>query len=182
MLIRKDDSLLLVIDVQERTVPQTETPREVINNCAHLVSISKAIGIPSIITEHNPKGQGKTIIDIRLAAGEEKTYQEKEELSCWLNEKIKQSIEESSKKQIIICGVETHINVLQTAMDLQQAGYEVFVVANACSSRENLQHIYALQRLSHNDVEIVSYEMVVYEWLRTTSAEQYKEIIKKYAL
>lgn len=182
MLIRKEDSLLLIIDVQERTVPQTEAPREVINNCAQLVSISKELEVPSIITEHNPKAQGKTIIDIRLAAGEEKSYQEKEELSCWLNEKIKQSITESGKRQIIVCGVETHINVLQTAVDLQTAGYEVFVVANACSSRENLQHIYALQRLSHNDVEIVSYEMVVYEWLRTSSSEQYKEITGKYIL
>ena len=165
MLMRKEDALLLVIDVQERLVTAMDNPREVINNCARLVAVAKKLEIPFIITEQYPKGLGQTIIDVRQAADDDTAYVEKLEFSCAKNSRLLDLLKQSGKKQIILAGVETHICILQTALELKEEGFEVFVVADSCSSRKNLQHVYALQRLAHCNIEVVTYEMIVFEWL-----------------
>ena len=182
MFIKKDDSQLLIIDVQERLVPATDNPREVINNCARLVSVANLLSIPYTITEQYPKGLGQTIVDIRQAAGEQAQYFAKQEFSCWKNETIKKRLQKINKKQVIIAGVETHICVLQTALELKEEGFEVFVVADSCSSRKNLQHVYALQRLAHCNIEVVTYEMIVFEWLEKAGSDVFKEISRKYVI
>ena len=121
MLMKRNESLLLVIDVQEHLAPVTDNPREVIDGSAKLVSVAGELKIPYIITEQYPKGLGQTMRDVRKAAGEEYHYFEKLEFSCLQNAEIMEQIKKSGKKQIIITGVETHICVLQTAIDLQKA-------------------------------------------------------------
>ncbi len=182
MLMNKNRSALLVIDVQERLVTAMDSPREVINNCTKLVAVARRMGVPFLITEQYPKGLGQTIVDVRRAAGEKTEYFEKLEFSVLHNEKIAEALKNTGRRQIIICGVETHICVLQTAMELAEQGYEVFVVSNACSSRENLQHAFALQRMNRNGVDIVSSEMVVFEWLEKAGTDEFKEISRKYII
>lgn len=182
MLIRKDNSLLLIIDVQERLAPAMDNPREVINGCADLIGVAKRLDIPFIITEQYPKGLGRTMIDLRKEAGEDACYFEKLEFACGCNSAIFDEIKKYGKKQIIIAGIETHICVLQTALQLQQLGYEVFVVANACSSRRPVQNIMALQRLMRNNVDVVTTEMVFFEWLEKAGSEVFKEISRKYII
>lgn len=180
MLMTRNDSLLLVIDVQERLAPVMDSPREVITNCAKLLAVADKLNIPYIITEQYPKGLGKTIFDLRDAVGENAKYYSKVEFSCTKNNEVMSSIEATGKKQIIIAGIETHICVTQTALELKKLGYEVFVVSNACSSRENLQNVLGLQRMSKNGVDIVSSEMVIFEWLEKAGSNEFKEISKKY--
>ncbi len=182
MLMNKDNSLLLIIDVQERLVTAMDSPREVINCCAKLVSVAKRLNIPFLITEQYPKGLGQTIVDVRQAAGPDAGYFEKLEFSVMRNEKIAAAVKNSGKKQVVIAGVETHICVLQTAMELAEQGYAVFVVSNACSSRENLQHAFALQRMARNGIDVVSSEMVIFEWLEKAGTEEFKEISRKYVI
>ena len=135
MLMKRDDSLLLIIDVQERLAPAMDSPREVITGCAKLIGVARRLGVPFIITEQYPKGLGPTMADLRQAAGDDAGYLSKTEFSCARNKEIMNNIKKSGKKQIIIAGIESHICVLQTALDLKELGYEVFVVSNACSSR-----------------------------------------------
>ena len=182
MLMKKSESLLLIIDVQERLAPAMENPREVINGCATLLGVAKELDIPCIITEQYPKGLGQTMVDLRNEAEASAIYQEKLEFSCYKNEDIMKSIRGSKKKQIVIAGVETHICVLQTAIELKQAGFEVFVVSNACSSRKQLQHVLGLQRLMHNNIDVVSVEMVIFEWLEKAGSDKFKEINRKYVI
>ena len=98
----------------------------------------------------------------------------------WEEEKIMSAIKASGKKQIILAGAETHICLLQTAMDLQKQGYEVFVVSNACSSRDATQNMMALQRLAHNNIDIVTSEMVIFEWLEKAGTDEFKQIVSQY--
>jgi len=100
----------------------------------------------------------------------------------WQGVCIYNEIKHNKKRQIIIAGVETHICVVQTAIELQAAGYEVFVVSNACSSRKQLQHVLGLQRLMHSGVEVVSSEMVIFEWLEKAGTEEFKSITRKYVI
>lgn len=180
MLMDRDNSLLLIIDVQERLAPAMDSPREVINNTAKLLAVAQKLKIPFIITEQYPKGLGPTMVDLRQIADDKKNYYEKLEFSCAKNEEIFKAVKASGKKQVIIAGIETHICITQTALDLKSRGYEVFVVSNACSSRDALQNVLGLQRMSKNGVDIVSSEMVFFEWLGKAGSEEFKEISKKY--
>lgn len=180
MLMKAKDSLLLIIDIQERLAPTMSNAREVINGSAKLVSVAKELGVPFIFSEQYPKGLGPTMIDVRLAAGDNATYLPKIEFSCAKNEGIIAEISKQNKKQIIIAGIELHICVLQTAIDLKSRGYDVFVVSNACSSQDDIQHNIACQRMQSQGVEIVSLEMVIYEWLEKAGTDIFKSISKKY--
>lgn len=180
MLMKRSESLLLIIDVQERLAPAMDSPREVITNCSKLLAVAKSLDVPFIIAEQYPQGLGQTMVDLRQAAGEEARYYAKTEFSCTQNSEIMAAIEKSGKKQIIIAGIETHICITQTALELKKAGFEVFVVSNACSSRDSLQNVLGLQRMSRNGVDIVSSEMVMFEWLEKSGTEEFKEISRKY--
>ena len=180
MLMKKEDSVLLVIDVQERLAPAMDNPREVINGCADLLAVAQKLDIPFLITEQYPKGLGQTMVDLRKEVPEGTKYFEKMEFSCAKNPEIMKQIEAYGRKQIVIAGIETHICVLQTAFHLKELGYDVFVVSNACSSRKPLQNIMALQRMMTAGVEVVTLEMVFFEWLEKAGTETFKEISRKY--
>ena len=130
MLMKRPDSLLLIVDVQERLAPAMDSPREVISGCGRLIGAAAELGIPFIIAEQNPAKLGQTMVDLRLAAGQGAKFYPKMEFSCAANPEIMNTIKVSGKKQIIIAGVEAHICVLQTALELHAQGYEVFVVSD----------------------------------------------------
>lgn len=180
MLMRAKDSLLLIVDVQERLAPTMSEAREVITGCSRLVNIAKSINVPIILTEQYPKGLGPTMIDIRQSAGENAVYLPKIEFSCVKNDTILTEIKKLNKKQIILAGIELHICILQTAIELKNMGYDVFVVADACSSQNAFQHILSYQRLLSSNVEVVSIDMVAYEWLEKAGTDEFKNISKKY--
>jgi len=180
MLMNKEDSCLLIIDVQEKLAPIMDNPRKVINGCANLVAVAKKLGIPTIVTEQYPKGLGSTIFDIKTQIDEKIEVFEKTTFSCLKDEKILKYIKSLNKKQIVIAGVESHICVLQTALDLKSKGWEVYVVHNASSSRNPDHEQVAFQRLYQNGVGIVNTEMVFFEWLEKAEGDQFKEISKKY--
>lgn len=180
MLMKREDSLLLVIDVQERLAPAMDSPREVITGCAKLLGVARRLNIPFILTEQYPKGLGQTMYDLRKEAGEDAVFLPKVTFSCASDTAVMQAIKSSGRKQIVLAGIETHICVLQTALDLQAMGYEVFVVANACSSRQPVQKAIALQRLMLHGIDIVTLEMVFFEWLGSSDIPEFKEISKQY--
>ena len=179
MLMNKEDSLLLIIDVQEHLAPAQERPRDVINGCATLLDIAKKLGVPFIVAEQNHNSFGPTMIDLRIVLGENMTYYEKDTFSCYKNKEIREQIEKSGKKQIVIAGLETHICIMQTALDLQKEGYEVFVVADACSSRNEMQSALGVQRLLRNNVDVVTVEMAIFEWLENSRSPEFKEVWAK---
>lgn len=178
MLMKRQDSLLLVIDVQEHLAPVMESPREVINNCSRLIKTARELGVPFLITEQYPQGLGATMIDLRQAAGEGAEYLPKLEFSCVQNQAILDKIKASGRHQIVICGLESHICVTQTALELKNLGFEIFVVTDAVSSRRALEAVVAFQRLAVHGVDVVSAEMVVYEWLGRAGTPEFKSLSK----
>ena len=117
MLISKDNSVLLIIDVQENLTPVQESPRGVINGCMTLLEVAGELDIPYIIAEQDHKVFGSTMIDLRNVMKKDTCYYEKDTFSCCKNKKIKDAIKKTGKKQIVIAGLETHLCVLQTAID-----------------------------------------------------------------
>lgn len=176
MLMNKDNSILLIIDVQENLAPAQESPREVINGCAALLSVAKKLDIPHIVAEQDQKVFGPTMIDLRHVLSDEVKYFEKDTLSCYKNAGIRAAVEKSGRRQLVIAGLETHLCVLQTAIDFHNAGYEVFVVADSCSSRSGIQSVFGLQRLAKNGIDVVTREMVLFEWVDKSGSDLFNEI------
>ena len=176
MLMSKDKAALLIIDVQEHLAPAQESPREVISGCASLLDIAKKLDVPYIVAEQSQKSFGPTMIDLRIVLGDDFKYFEKETFSCYKNKEIREAIEQTGRKQIVIAGLETHICVLQTAVDFHNAGYDVFVVADSCSSRSGIQSALGIQRLLQEGISVVTLEMVMFEWLEKSGSPVFNEL------
>lgn len=181
MLMNKEDSILLIIDVQENLAPAQESPREVINGCAALLNVAKKMNIPFLVAEQDRNKFGPTMIDLRHVLGDAECYFEKDTLSCYKNADIRQAVEQSGKKQLVIAGLETHLCVLQTAIDFAEAGYNVFVVADSSSSRNGMQSIMGIQRLQRNGVDVVTREMVMFEWMNQSGSDLFNELWERRA-
>ena len=170
MLIEKDKSSLLIIDVQEKLVSSMPKPRTFLNNIIKLQKAANIFKIPVTISEQYPKGLGKTIDEIK--AHKYKTIIEKTNFSI-----IREGFFFEGQ-HIIICGIESHVCVLQTATDLAESDKKkVYIVQDAISSRYEKDYLSALSRLDkYSNIEIVSCEMVIFEWLRKSRTEEFKAI------
>ena len=176
MLINKENSILLIIDVQENLTPVQESPREVINGCTTLLEVAGELNIPYVVAEQDHKVFGSTMLDLRKVLKKDTCYYEKDTFSCYKNKRIREVVEKSGRKQVVIAGLETHLCVLQTAIDFQDAGFEVFVVADSCSSRSSFQNSLGLQRLLRHGVDVVSREMVLFEWMDKSGSRLFDEL------
>ncbi len=175
MLIQHDASCLLVIDIQEKLIPSIIDHQQIINNTCWLIKLAKKLNIQMIVSEQYPKGLGKTVDAIDILTSD-CLYLEKTHFSVCSNESCFMSIAKQNKKQLILVGIETHVCVMQSAIELKQKGYDVFVVSDCVSARHIDSHHLALSRMRQNGIEIVSKEMVLFEWLRDAKHEQFKEI------
>lgn len=177
MLISRNDSCLLIIDVQERLAPAVNEPRKVIDGCTRLLKGAALLNVPAIVTEQYPKGLGPTIFDVRDASPEGAFFP-KTALSAVAEEGFMQKLETLGKKQVVIAGIEEHVCVLQTAVELKEKGYGVFIVADASGSRAPESEKYAEKRFETENIPLVTVEMVLFEWLRAAGTPEFKEVQK----
>ncbi len=170
-------SQLVVIDVQERLVAaMPEKPRQqALHNTALLTQAANTLKIPIVHTEQYPKGLGTTEEVVRSHLAETGAI-EKTCFSCCAAEGFITAISLAQRQQIIICGMESHVCVLQTAIELQQAGYQVFVVENAICSRHKQNHNNALARLRQAGIIVTNTESVIFEWLRDARHPDFKTL------
>lgn len=176
MLIRAKDSVLVVIDVQERLVPAMQAPARTLHNTKLLLAAAKINHVPVILTEQYPKGLGHTVPEIKQAAGDSIIIP-KMHFSCMEDSNFAETFRSMGAKQAILVGMEAHICVVQTAASLVEEGYEVFVVSDATASRTIESENACLERLSASGVSIVTTEMVVFEWLGQAGTKAFKELL-----
>lgn len=173
--INADNCLIIVIDVQEKLVNMLNNGEKLVCEAEKIVKAADILNIPIIITEQYPKGLGSTRVEIKSCANSAK-YFEKSSFSVMNETGISEAVAESNKKQIVLFGIETHICVLQSAMDLLKSDYEVFVVKNASASRNDDDNETALRRLIHSGVQVITTEMAVFELLKSSKNPKFKEI------
>jgi len=171
-------SQLVVIDIQERlgaAMPEKVLAR-VIRNVTLLMTAAHRLGIPVTVSEQYPKGLGPT--DARIAAAIPPAARriEKTCFSCADAEGFAPVIDDAGRRQVILAGMESHVCVLQTAMDLLAAGFHPFVVEDAVCSRKLENYENALQRLQAAGAVIATAESVVFEWLRDARHEHFKAL------
>jgi nicotinamidase-related amidase len=173
MLIDAKKSRLLIVDVQEKLVPSIHEGGQVIENCAWLARLAHRLHVPVIASEQYAKGLGPTVAELKALLSEES--RQKVHFSCVAGECLN-DLPGGDRDQFIVTGIEAHVCVLQTAFDLHGSGKEVFVVADAISSRDKDDKVLAVERMRGAGIPIVTREMVFFEWLRQAGTRQFKEL------
>jgi nicotinamidase-related amidase len=175
MLLERTKSLLLLVDMQERLVPAMVDAADVTQRCGVLLKAAYELGVPILASEQYPKGLGATL----PALAEFATRRiEKLEFSAYANPDIKDELTRARQPQLILAGVEAHVCVLQTGLDLIDAGFQVFVVADCVSSRRAESREVALHRIARAGATLITAEMALFEWLRSASAPEFRAISK----
>lgn len=177
MLIERAKSQLLVVDVQERLAPAIDNVSAVERQVGILLDAARELSVPVIVSEQYRKGLGATLPGL-LARIPVAQPIEKMEFSCFANRDLRAALTTDSHRSTIICGTEAHVCVLQTALGMREAGLAVYVVADAVGSRRPESRQVALDRMRAAGIDVVTTEMVLFEWLRTAEAAEFKAVSK----
>lgn len=178
MLIDASKAFLLVIDMQERLVPAVAGAQDLLRRCTILLKAAKVLGVPIALSEQYPRGLGHTVEAAREEAGNAPAF-EKTAFSCWRDEDLKKHLIgqfEGGRPQAIVAGVEAHVCVLQSAIDMAQTGFAVFAVADAMSSRAASSVELAHHRMRQAGVSVINTEMAVFELLGKAGTAEFKDL------
>lgn len=175
MRIKRESCAGVVIDIQERLFPHMETKDELLRKCLLLIEGLKILDIPLHLTEQYPRGLGSTLEAVSHALGPLAAI-EKATFSCCDEPEYIKSLEESGRNTLIICGIEAHVCVLQTVMDLVALGYTPVVVEDCTSSRDLGDKQIAIQRMRAEGAVITSCESILFELTRVSGTNEFKAI------
>ena len=204
MLLDADDSQLVLVDYQVRLIPNIFEGDLVVANAVRLARMAQVLMLPVWATEENPEGLGANVSALQEAieAAGGRTMAKMhfsavtDGLSDWLRPPVRKPAQgggnarslpkhlqktapesEEGRSTIVIAGCEAHVCLMQTALDLLEEEFDVWVVTDACSSRSERNRDAAFDRLAGNGAELVTTEMVAFEWLRTAEHPMFKEIL-----
>jgi len=176
-MLTVENIALLIIDVQGKLAQLMQGKEVLFENLQRMIKGAQILGIPIIWTEQNPRGLGPTIPEVAPLLSNSQPIH-KLSFSCCGNEDFMRELRALNRKQILITGIETHICVYQTAMDLINLGYEVEVVADAVSSRTVENKQIGLEKVRDGGGKLTSTETALFELLKVAEGEKFKEILQ----
>ncbi len=172
--LRPETSLLAIIDLQAGLIPHIDEADRVVARATFLARSARAIGVESLTSEQNPAKMGSTCEFLRPYGA---LTVPKMSFSAWQVPDWQKFVIDSGRNQIVICGLETHICVAQTALDMLEAGYEVVVCPDAVSASTLDRHKLGMERLRDAGIVPMHSEAVVYEWMRTSEHAAFREVL-----
>lgn len=176
-ILQREKTALLVIDIQERILPVIFEYERVIENTLKLVNGFKILNLPIYFTEQYTKGLGTTESKIKYALEGIEVIQ-KMTFSCFGAGDLFEQLKKKGIEQIVVCGVEAHVCVLQTVLDLLAQDLQVHVAADAVSSRRKFDYEIALRRMESNGAEVTLAESVLFELLNICGTDEFKAVSK----
>ena len=176
MRIRRDDSTLLLIDIQEKLYPTISEGEAVLAHCQWLAELATRLAVPTLLTEQYPAGLGPTLAVLRERCPAAPVI-EKMDFSAVVGGRLLPAA--GSRRQFVVAGTEAHVCVLQTVLDLIAPEREVFVVAEAVGSRRPADRALAIERMRQAGAVIVSREMVAFEWLERAGNDTFRAISRE---
>ena len=197
-MLKRERAVLVVIDVQERLLPFIHESEQLVLQCVRLVRGFHILGLPILVTEQYRKGIGPTddrlitailhpeSVEQPLPERREQGFEapppppefrplEKMTFSCAEDAPFRAALEATGRRQVLLCGIESHVCVLQTALHLRERGYEVFLAADAVSSRSPRNVEIALRRMEQAGVQLTSVEMGIFEMLHLSGTPEFKK-------
>lgn len=176
-VLDENDSLLLIIDVQEKLLNAVFNKESLEKKAAIMSRAATILGIQTIVTEQYPQGLGSTVNSVKENLLNINTsFYEKNSFSALDEENVFDAIRKSQKKQILILGIETHICVNQTVNALIELGFDVSVIKDACGSRTEIEHNAGIDRMREDGAHIITTEIALFEWLKSSKHPNFKEI------
>jgi len=177
-MFSRQNALLLVIDMQERLLPQIHDSSPLVKNTLLLIECCKILKVPVIVTEQYPEGIGPTVAALAPALDQCPRIA-KRTFSCWREPQFMRALKESGKKQVIIVGIETHVCVFQTTADLIGEKYAVEIMADAVGARTAANNAIGLARMQALGADISSAESCLFELLETSACPEFKQVLRQ---
>lgn len=175
MKVIKENSLVMMVDIQEKLFPHIHNHEELLKNMNILVDGLKLFNLPFIVNEQYPKGLGSTLKELQDKVSEF-TAQEKLTFSCCKQDLTKQKLLKSKKNTAIVFGIETHICVMQTCLDLLANNISPVLVVDCCGSRKQKDHDIAIMRMTQAGVIPITYEALLFEICQASGSSLFKSI------
>jgi len=173
-LLSAATSRLLIVDMQERFAPVIPDFADVLAGCRRLMEAARLMSIPVSLTEQYPRGLGPTVPELLEHAPERR---EKVRFSCAeCLEWVSAGGQHDGRHQIVLAGIETHVCMLQTALDLLAAGFDVYVTADVTRSRHAADRECALRRMADSGVRLITSEMALFEWCEVAGTDLFKQV------
>ena len=177
-LLDSNNSILLLVDIQTRLINAMpkEAAEDMVEYSGRLAKAADLFNIPIFLTEQYPQGLGTTVESLNNELNSTTQRFEKTHFSCCAADGFMNAIKQSGRKQVIIAGQEVHVCILQSALDLMQQGYQVYILEDASCSRKAEHKFYALQRMQQAGATISNFESVLFEWLKDAQHSNFAEI------
>lgn len=177
MIFDPDKTIILIIDIQDKLLNAAFNSLSIKKNSETLIKTARALNIPIFITEQYPKGLGETIKEIKNNLESTNcTVFEKNAFNAFSDKNIWSTFKKLNRKQVIICGIETHICVYQTAEYLLNKEYSVTVISDSSGSRNDIEHNLGLDNIKQDGGYIKTTEMILFELLKTSKHPKFKEL------
>ena len=175
-MLRISDTAVVIVDVQTRLVAAIHQAERMVDNARRLLAAAGVLDLPIVWTEQNPRALGPTVSELAdLLPGQPI---EKMTFSCGGSQRFLDELANCQRPQVLLAGIETHVCVYQTAVDLIAAEYEVHVVADAVSSRDPENRAVGLQRMRDAGAVITTTETAIFELLVTAEDDRFGDILK----
>lgn len=181
--LKRDDAVLVVVDVQERLAATMTRRADVVRRTALLARTARIVGLPVVVTRQYPRGLGDTepaliaVFEEIRDAGASVTDVDKVSFDCFAEPGFSAAIESLGRSQLLLVGMETHICIAQTALTARGRGMDVHVVADACCSRDEEHRTLALARLAHAGCVVTTAESAAYELVGVAGTPEFKELL-----
>jgi nicotinamidase-related amidase len=172
-LMRPEDSALLVVDAQSKLLELIPEAKRIVWNIRRLLDAAEALGVPPAATEQNPDKLGSTVAELKQRLGH---APRKMCFSACVCGEIFERWRADQRFRVLVCGIETHVCILQTALDLAAAGFEPYVAVDAVGSRYSIDRDLALRRMEVAGVILTTTETAMFEWCRTAERPEFKKI------
>jgi nicotinamidase-related amidase len=176
MILDRARSALLIVDVQERLAPAIARFDVLQSRLALLIGAAGSLAVPTVFTEQYSAGLGATVAAVRNLAPAAPVIA-KVHFQATLEPDLEEWLGQNRARQIVVAGTEAHVCVLQTTLGLIEHGYDTFLVADAVQSRRELDRTLAIERLRSAGAQIVSAEMVVFEWLKRAATDEFRAVL-----
>lgn len=181
LIASRTDSILLVIDIQERLAAAMHHAERVTSSVVFLAGVAAVVGAPVVVTRQYPRGLGGLVPGL-VSHGAPDVLRnalpfDKLAFDCFEQEGFEDLLVATGRRQVIIAGMETHICVTQTALSALARGYDVHVVVDGCCSRDDAAHDTAVQRLSAAGATLTVAESVAYEWIGRAGTDEFKALL-----
>ena len=173
----REDTVAVFIDFQEKLMPAMNGKEVLEDKVVRLAGGLQVLGVPHVVTQQYTKGLGETIPSVAEAIGEFEPI-DKTTFSCMNHVDFVNQLELAAKENVIVCGIEVHICVQQTVLQLLEEGYKVYVPVDCISSRSQTDYLWATERMEKAGAVMTTYESILYELLRDSKADGFREISK----